>query len=133
MPINTQNLPKFVQYFKTSDIARFFRSGSETDYDALVKAIYDSQYKMYISYPEVDESIIVKLSTEELDKYIAFYDKIWNEYQLNHPNDIDDIDLWHDYLHDAFMDVDFFITGYANGYEREAHVDYIDLENPIWT
>lgn len=126
-------IPKFVHCFQTIEFAVYCRPKSDANYDAFVKAIYDRRYKMNIYYVEVDDVVLAKLPKKEVDEYMEFYDKKWEEYKIENPDELDNPELWQGYLQIAFRDAEFYITVRPNGYEHDAHVRFIDLENPIWT
>lgn len=126
-------IPKYVHCFKTIEFAVYCPPENDANYDAFVKAIYDKRYKIDVHYPEVYNTLLVRLTPNEIDGYMAFYKEVRTEYELDYPDEIDNPDLWFDYLHEAFASDDFYITVNIGGFAREAHIEYIDLENPIWT
>lgn len=93
----------------------------------------EKKYKIDIYFPDVRKTIVCELSQKAIDSYTDFYNKIRKEFEESYPDEVNDSKSWHDFLRCAFMEEDDYMTVSFGGCQEQAHVEYVDLENPIWT
>lgn len=89
-------------------------------------------YLLYISHPDFPDTrqIWLPLSDILIAEFQEFIKQEFNKFKKACPDDANNESLWHDWLDDAFADVDFTVELPGAINPVPAHIEYIDLENP---
>ena len=88
-------------------------------------------YSAIISHPDFpdERQMLPTLSNIQIAAYRTFVNEERKKFEAANPDDVDNKELWHDWLSDAFAEADFRVN--IEGVNPvPAHVDYIDIENP---
>ena len=86
----------------------------------------------YISHPDFpdERKLWLTLSNKQIAEYQEFLVQEFHKFRTAYPDDVNNDELWHDWLDDAFAEA-YFTTELPNALNPvPAHVDYLDFYTP---
>lgn len=89
-------------------------------------------YLLYITHPDFPDTrkIWLPLTDRQIGDFQEFIVQEFHKFTTECPDEVDNESMWQDWLDDAFVDADFYVD-IPNAIDPvQAHVEYIDFDNP---
>ena len=89
-------------------------------------------YLLYITHPDFPDTrkFWLPLTDRQIGDFQEFIVQEFHKFTTECPDEVDDESMWQDWLDDAFVDADFYVD-IPNAIDPvQAHVEYIDFDNP---